>query len=84
MPWIAPRSCDVSKLHGTTITHAPMNTAARKDHVCTSASRARFPSRKYPVNTSRFATAKRFPCRVAPSELAPATTTTTPPNASAA
>ena len=46
------------------------NTAARNDQACTSVSRARFPSRKYPVNTSRFTTAKMFPWRVEPSELA--------------
>ena len=84
MPWIAPRSSDVISAHGTTTTHAPMNTAARNDQECTLVSRARFPSTKYPVNTRRFTTAYTLPSSVAPSELAPATTTTTPTNASAA
>src|SRR5215207_58269 len=84
VPWMASRSWDESKDHGTTTTHAPANTAARNDHAWTSASRARLPSRKYAVKTSRLQIANTLPSSDAPSELAPATTTTTPDSASAA
>ena len=47
--------------HGVTTNAVTTNTAARNDQLWTSPVRARFTDRKYTVNMSRLATARRLP-----------------------